>query len=256
MAIPKIIHYCWFGNNEKPKSVLKCIDSWKKYCPDYEIREWNESNLDVGMNLYTKQAYDNKAWGFVPDFLRLWIIYTYGGVYLDTDVQMVRCFDPLLENAGFAGFENDENISLGLGFGAEAGNDLIAELLKVYDNLQFINEDGSQNRTPSPQYSTKVMKEYGFADNDGTIQKINNFACYPPEYLCPRSFTTGILHLTERTFSIHQFDASWYSEEEQAQKLKYWRDARRDYLIHWPNRVLRKILGDKRVDELKKYLRK
>lgn len=256
MAIPKVIHYCWLGGNPKPESVQKCIASWRKYCPDYEIKEWNESNLDISMNAYTKQAYDAKAWGFVPDYLRLWIIYTYGGIYLDTDVQMVCSFDPLLKEAGFAGFEDNEHISFGLGFGAEAGNKLLEKHMHVYDNLRFVNEDGSLNRTPSPVYITAIMQEEGFHANDGTVQRVDGFACYPPEYFCPKSFTTGILKLTRNTFSIHQFDASWYSDEEQAQKQKYWKDAKKDYWIHLPNRIVRKILGDAGTEKLKRMLKK
>lgn len=256
MAIPKIIHYCWLGGNPKPESVQKCIASWKKYCPDYEIKEWNESNLNISINEYTRQAYEAKAWGFVPDYLRLWIVYTYGGIYLDTDVQMVRSFDPLLNEKGFAGFEDDEHVALGLGFGAEAGNPIIAELMHAYDTLQFVNEDGSLNRTPSPQYSIETMKRLGLCSNDGTIQRIDSFACYPPEYFCPKSFATGMLRLTKNTFSIHQFDASWYTKEEQAQKLNYWKAARKDYWLHLPNRLVRKILGNERTEKLKKFLKK
>lgn len=256
MAIPKIIHYCWFGKKEKPKSVVKCIESWKKYCPDYEIREWNENNLDINTNLYSKQAYEAKAWGFVPDYFRLWIIYVYGGIYLDTDVQIVRSFDSLLDTNGFCGFEDNEHISLGLGFGAEAGNKLIAELMQVYNKLLFFNEDGSLNRIPSPVYSTMIMKEKGLKENNGTIQYIDGFACYPPEYFCPKSFQTGILKLTKNSFSIHQFDASWYTEEEQKMKKKYWRAEKIDYWRHFPNRLIRKIFGDKNIDKLKEFLGK
>lgn len=256
MAIPKIIHYCWLGGNPKPESVLKCIESWKKYCSDYEIREWNESNLDIAINDYTRQAYEAKAWGFVPDYLRLWIIYNYGGIYLDTDVQVIRNFDPLLKEAGFSGFEDRENISFGLGFGAEAGSPLIEKQMQVYDNLKFFNADGSLNRTPSPAYITPVMIAEGFHADDGSIQRINGFACYPPEYFCPKSFSTGITKVTKRTYSIHQFDASWYSEEEQLQRRQWEKAARRDYFLHTPNRLARKILGEAAVNRLKKLLGK
>lgn len=256
MAIPKIIHYCWLGGNPKPESVLKCIDSWKKYCPDYEVKEWNESNLDITINDYTKQAYEAKAWGFVPDYLRLWIIYNYGGIYLDTDVQMVRNFDPLLNDKGFSGFEDDEHIAFGLGFGAEAGNQLIKKHMQVYDDLKFLNFDGSLNRTPSPAYTTSVMMADGFRMNDGSIQRVNSFVCYPPEYFCPKNFSTGITKVTKNTYSIHQFDASWYSDEEQLQRRKWEKAARVDYLIHTPNRLARRILGESAVKRLKKFLGK
>lgn len=256
MSIPKIIHYCWLGGNPKPKSVLKCISSWKKYCPDYEIIEWNESNLNLDANLYTRQAYDAKAWGFVPDYLRLWIIYTYGGIYLDTDVQMVKSFDSLLTESGFAGFEDDDHIAFGLGFGAEKGNIIIKKIMDLYDELVFINEDGSYNRTPSPHYTSIVMKELGIRKNNGEVQNVFGFKCFPPEYFCPKSFTTGLLKMTKNTYSIHQFDASWYSEEEQILKLKYWKEAKIDYWIHLPNRILRKVFGDERIENLKRLLGK
>ena len=256
MSIPKIIHYCWLGGNPKPESVLRCIDSWRKFCPDYEIREWNESNLDINMNEYTRQAYEARAWGFVPDYLRLWIVYTHGGIYLDTDVQVVRSFDPLLAEQGFAGFEDEEHIALGLGFGAVAGNPMIAKQMQVYDGLKFRNEDGSLNRTPSPHYSTEVLKALGLKPNDGTVQRIDGFSCYPPEYFCPKSFQTGMLKLTKNTYSIHQFDASWYSEEEQAQKKKYWRDAQIDYWLHLPHRIGRKLLGDELYEKIKRLFGK
>ena len=256
MSIPKIIHYCWLGGKPKPESVVKCIESWRKFCPEYEIREWNESNLDVSANDYTGQAYEAKAWGFVPDYLRLWIVYTYGGIYLDTDVQMVRNFDPLLEEDGFCGFEDDNYISFGVGFGAKAGNSLIKEQMAVYDNLKFLNDDSSLNRTPSPVYITPVMMAYGFHINDGNIQRVNGFACYPPEYFCPKSFSTGITKVTKKTYSIHQFDASWYSEEEQLRRKQWEKAARRDYFIHMPNRLARKILGEAAVNRLKKLLGK
>lgn len=212
--IPKIIHYCWFGGGPKPESVCKCIESWKQYCPDYEIREWNESNVDISINEYTRQAFEMKAWGFVPDYLRLWIVYTYGGIYLDTDVQVIRCFDPLLNEDGFAGFEDNESVALGLGFGAKPGNPVIWEQMRKYDSLQFIRDDGSLNRTASPKYSTEVMKLLGVKPDNGTVQRIDHFTCYPVEYFCPKDFRTGKMRLTENTFSIHHYDSSWWTEEQ------------------------------------------
>ena len=256
MAIPKIIHYCWCGGATKPKSVQRCIESWKKYCPDYKIKEWNESNLNITINDYTQQAYEAKAWGFVPDFLRLWIIYNYGGIYLDTDVQIVRNFDSLLNESGFAGFEDNEHISFGLGFGAEARNHLIKKQMHVYDNLKFFNADGTLNRTPSPTYITSIMMAEGFHTDDGNIQRINGFACYPSEYFCPKNFATGITKVTKKTYSIHQFDASWYSKEEQLQRKQWEKAARRDYFVHTPNRIARKILGESTVKRLKELLGK
>ena len=185
--IPKVIHYCWFGGAPKSKSVLRCIDSWKKYCPDYEIIEWNESNIDIEMNLYTKQAYEEKAWGFVPDYLRLWIVYTHGGIYLDTDVQVIRSFDGLLDNKAFGGFEAGSLktglfVALGLGFGAEAGNEVIKEHMEQYDELLFLNPDGSKNKKPSPIYTTMLLSNYGLNRHSDVIQSCGEFTVYPTYY--------------------------------------------------------------------------
>ena len=120
--IPKKIHYCWLGGAKKPKLAKKCIKSWKKYCPDYEIIEWNESNLDISsFPLYTRQAYEKKKWGFVPDYIRCWLVYNYGGIYLDTDVELIKNLDDLLKNPSFFGFESEKSVALGLAFGGEAG---------------------------------------------------------------------------------------------------------------------------------------
>ena len=262
MSIPKIIHYCWLGGNPKPESVHKCIASWQKYCPDYEIKEWNESNLDITSNDYTRQAYEAKAWGFVPDYLRLWIVYTHGGIYLDTDVQMVRSFDPLLNEKGFAGFERDtadENgmfVNFGQGFGAEAGNPIIYEHMRLYDHLNYKNADGTFNRLASPHYTTRVLSAHGMDRKRNAPQKLDHITIYSDDYFCPKSFATGMVKKSGNTYSIHQFDGSWYSEEEQIMRAQWEKDAKKDYWIHLPNRVLMKILGDKQYERLKRFLKK
>ena len=263
--IPKTIHYCWFGNNPKPKSVLKCIASWKKYCPDYEIIEWNESNIDVNMNLFTKQAYEAKAWGFVPDYLRLWIIYNHGGLYLDTDVEMVKNFDPLLNNKVFGGFEEGLvekglYVALGLGFGAEAGNEFIKKHMEVYDNLVFTNEDGTHNKLPAPAHTTKLLLEYGLDRYSDTIQNCGEFTVYPTDYFCPKQLYTGQTKLTENSYSIHQFDASWFDDSAQKEKLDQWKKYRKiDFihnLTHLPNRVAMTLLGKEHYEKLKQIIKR
>ena len=254
MAIPRTIHYCWFGDKELPESARKCIESWKKYCPDYEIRRWSEGDIDLSSNAYTREACQAGAWGFVPDYLRLWIIYHYGGIYLDTDVQMIRSFDPLLENYAFAGMETVEYVALGLGFGSEKGNPLIREHMDLYEKIHFLNPDGSRNRTPSPRYTTPLFEKHGFVPGKGGIQTIDCCVVYPPEYFCPKSFETGITRVTPSTYSIHQFDASWYSLEEQVRKEKRWTEAKKDYWLHLPNRAARKVLGDGLYEKVKGLL--
>lgn len=259
--IPKTIHYCWFGGNPKPKSVLKCIASWKKYCPDYQIIEWNETNIDLSMNRYTQQAYEAKSWGFVPDYLRLWIVYTYGGIYLDTDVQIIKSFDGLLGHTAFAGFEAGDCdaglfVALGLGFGAEAGNPMLAKHLSVYEKLSFINPDGSYNKLPSPHYTTDLLCEYGLDKHSNEIQDLHEIVIYPTEYFCPKSLESGLTNLTKNTYSIHQFDASWFDEEQQKRKKKIWAARKYDHMIHLPNRVMKRLLGEKNYEKLKKALKR
>ena len=252
--IPKIIHYCWLGRAPKPETVMKCIDSWKKYSPDYKIIEWNEDNLDICMNTYTRQAYEEKAWAFVSDYLRLLIVYSNGGIYLDTDVQMIKPFDPLLSLKAFAGFENNEHVALGLGFGAEKGCTFLKMHMKLYENLSFVLEDGSLNRTPSPQYATQLLKEHGLKKCDGRIQEVCGVTIFPPEYFCPRSFETGLTKITKNTYSIHQFDGSWCTTEELAYRNSRWKEARKDYIRHLPNHVVMGLLGEANYNRLKKLL--
>lgn len=219
--IPKIIHYCWFGGNPKPASVEKCIASWKHYCPDFEIIEWNESNYDISKNQYMHEAYVSKKWGFVPDYARLDIVFTHGGIYLDTDVELLRPIDVLLKCNGFMGFESADYVALGLGFGATPQNTLIAEMMNQYVDLKFINKDGSFNFLPSPKYSTQVLLEHGLVPNNKQ-QSVDGIMIYPTEYFCPLNFQTGKTNITPQTFSIHWYDASWFTEDRQYELHLKW----------------------------------
>lgn len=219
--IPKIIHYCWFGGKEKPQDVLKCIESWKKYLPDYEIKEWNESNYDFTKNQYMHDAYKEKKWAFVSDYARLDVVYKYGGIYLDTDVEVIKSFDSLLQEDLFCGFESrdpimdklhmqyEESVAFGLGFGAKINHPIIKEILDIYSNLSFYNSDGSLNLIACPYYQTIVLKRHGLIPNRQT-QRFNNGIAFSPEYFCPQSnITDEMLYLTGNTYSIHHFSASW-----------------------------------------------
>lgn len=213
--IPKIIHYCWVGGNPKPQSVLYCIESWKRCCPDYEIREWNETNYDFTKNEYMRQAYEAKKWGFVPDYARLDIVYEHGGIYLDTDVEMVRSFDGLLHHESFFGFEDTGEgsyfVACGLGFGAAKQNELIRKLRDYYNDVSFLNPDGTLNLKPAPRHNTPIFAEYG-VKLDNSLQIIHDNAFYPSEYFCPKIFKTGKLRVTKKTYSIHHFSASWMDD--------------------------------------------
>ena len=218
--IPKKIHYCWFGGAEKPTSVLACIESWKKYCPDYEIIEWNESNYDFKKNDYMYEAYKSKVWGFVPDYARLDIIYNNGGIYLDTDVEVINCFDALLCNKSFFGFESNSEINecyvnCGQGFGGEKGNNTIKLLRDDYENVHFVNNDGSLNKLPSPRYTTKLLVEFGLKQ-DNRDQFFSDFTVYKSDVMCPKDYANRKVSLTSRSVSIHHFDSSWMSGSEKA----------------------------------------
>lgn len=253
--IPKKIHYCWLGGNHLPESAKKCIRSWQKYCPDYEIIEWNETNYDFTQQPYMRQALEAKKWGFVPDFARLDIVYQNGGIYLDTDVEIIKPFDELLKHAGFAGFETEEYVNLGQGFGAEAGNPMIKTLMDSYDELSFIDENGNLDMTASPELNTDTFEKNGLKRN-GEFQDIEGFVFFPADYLCPKSLNDGIIRTTDNTFSIHHFDATWYSEEEQKAKQKRWKEKQRKAKIKEIKKTIKqigiKILGEKLYKKIRK----
>ena len=214
--IPKVIHYCWFGHSPKPALFQRCIASWKKYCPDYEIIEWNEDNFDISQNDYAREAYEEKKWAFVTDYARLWIVYNHGGIYLDTDVEIIKEFDDLLGDPAFFGFEDNESIATGLGFGAEPGNPVVGAMLKDYDHIHFRLPDGSLDQLPCPIRNTKSISRLLPNSYDGkTIVKTKHAAFYPAEYFCPLSADGTTMKKTKHTHSIHWFSATWLSEDEQ-----------------------------------------
>lgn len=245
--IPKIIHYCWFGGNPLPESAKKCIESWKKCCPDYEIKEWNESNYDIQKNPYMKEAYEMEKWGFVPDYARLDIIYQYGGIYLDTDVELLKNMDPLLSEKAFMGCEGRTSASPGLGFGAEKGNPIIKEILEnVYKNRHFLQADGSIDTTPSPRLNTEFLKTKGLKLS-GEIEHLGDeITIYPAEYFAPKNFATGEIVLTDHTYSIHHYDASWYEPEDKVIMKVRWRCNKYGKPGHVVAFVIAKVLGVKR----------
>lgn len=216
MSIPKIIHYCWVGGMPKPQSVLYCIESWKRCCPDYEIREWNESNYDFKKNEYMRQAYEAKRWGFVPDYARLDIVYEHGGIYFDTDVEMLRSFDELLEQDGFMGFENTGDgeyfVNCGHGFGAAPHHKVIRTARDLYNTISFLNADGTPNMLASPHFTTQTLREFGLVQ-ENRDQQLPGMTVYASDVLCPKNFRTGKIKKTQRTVSIHHFAASWVDEK-------------------------------------------
>lgn len=209
ICIPKIIHYCWFGKTEIPEENRKWMESWKRYCPAYQIIEWNEDNYDVCKNLYMKQAYEKGKWAFVSDYARVDIVAQYGGVYLDTDVELLRNLDELLKNEAFCGFENKNFVNFGLGFGAIKNHKLIEKLREDYENRRFILENGVINDTPCPVYQTELLEQYGLQRN-GQFQMLEQITVYPERVLCAMNRYSGrIVNNIEHSYSIHHFSASW-----------------------------------------------
>lgn len=205
--IPKKIHYCWFGRGEKPKLAQKCIESWKKHFPDYEIIEWNEDNFDVNVNPYTKKALETKKYAFLSDWVRLKIIYEEGGIYFDTDVEVLRPFDALVEYGAFLGFENSQYINTGLGFGACAGNELVKCMLNEYDALL----SGDEEFIGCPILNSIAAEKFGFKMN-GERQIINGMVLLPADYFNPYDDPTGRLNKTSNTYSIHWYAKSWVNK--------------------------------------------
>lgn len=214
--IPKKIHYCWFGHNPIPKHLLKFMESWKKYCPDYEIIQWDESNYDIKKNKYMNQAYERGKWGFVPDYARLDIIYKEGGIYLDTDVELISSLDKLLNDKMFCGFASSRLINFGLGFGACKENEIIKELRDVYEDFTFIDINGNENLTACSWYEHPVFEKYGFKIN-GKYQSRDGIILYPPEVFSPLGSSMVVSNFSANTISIHHAELSWISRKEKAE---------------------------------------
>lgn len=208
--IPKIIHYCWFGGNEKPDYVKRCIDSWRKYCPDYEIIEWNESNFDTTKNIYCHEAYKAKKWAFVANMARLVVLEKYGGIYMDTDVEVVMPFDNLLTYGAFMCFEKRDSVSIGT-LGVEKGNPIIADFLTPYKNRHFVREDGSYDLTTNLKIITSVLtSKYHLALNGQKQVLPHDVLVLPMESFIAKDSMTGWIMADESTYAIHHYSASWY----------------------------------------------
>lgn len=219
--IPKVIHYCWFGGKEKPKDVLSFIASWKKYCPDYTIREWNESNFDIHCCPYVEQAYQYEKWAFVSDVARLYALYIEGGIYLDTDVEVVRSLDCLLQNKGFLGFEGSRWIATNI-IGVESNNVIIKQFLEHYYKRSFIRENGSLDMTTNVEELTKLLqKTCGLALN-GSMQQLDSFMVYPSDYFSPYDYIQGRINKTSNTYTVHWFSQSWIKQNLFRRKIAQW----------------------------------
>lgn len=218
--IPKIIHYCWFGKGEKSKLAKKCIESWKKYCPDFKIIEWSEDNFDVNLIDYTRFTHKNKLYAYLSDYVRLWAIFNHGGIYFDTDVELIKPLDDLLVLNGYLGFESDEFINTGIGFGAEKNNPEILLMKSKYEDLSFEECEKKFQQykclTGSPKMNTYALTPCGLVQN-GKKQQVNSIQIFPVEFFCPFNDITGEMKINDNTYSIH-----WYSKSAQG-KIAYYK---------------------------------
>lgn len=212
--IPKKIHYCWFGKGPKPELANKCIKSWKKYCPDYEIIEWNEKNFDINSNIYVKEAYENKKYAFVTDYVRLYVLNKYGGIYMDTDVEVIKPLDGFLKHRAFSSFENNNYIPTGI-MASEKNNKWIKTLLSEYNNLHFINNGKMDLTTNVIRITESTIKNYGL-NPISSYQELKNgiVTIYPYDYFCPKDHYTQKINITKNTCTIHHFSGSWLPKSE------------------------------------------
>lgn len=217
--IPRIIHYCWFGRGQMPELALKCIASWHKHMPDYKYKLWNEDNFDINIIPYTKEAYDCRKFAFVTDYVRLFALYTEGGIYMDTDVEVLKPYDDLLSLPGFTGYEGSKNHPPVTGTVASAaGNEWVKEQLDSYSNAHFRMTDGTLDTTTNTTRISNIMKQGGFISN-GKKQVYKDMNIFPVEYFCPRQ-TTGEILLTENTYCDHHFMGSWNSNKKKSVLLR------------------------------------
>lgn len=205
--IPKIIHYCWFGRGEMPELAKRCMASWKKYCPDYEMIEWNEDNFDFDQHPYLRDCLERQKYAFLSDFARLLVVQEYGGIYFDTDVELLRRPDELLRFQAFYGFENPQNVNTGQGFGAEPGHITVTAMAEEYLKLSA-DEEGHYPVAACPQLNTRALLPLGLRP-DGTRQNVAGAEILPVEYLNPYDNATGKLRKTAHTYSVHWYAKSW-----------------------------------------------
>lgn len=247
--IPNKIHYCWFGKSKMPPLIEECIESWRRFFPEYEIIEWNESNFEVTETAYMKEAYECGKWAFVSDYARLKIIYEYGGIYFDTDVEVLKNFEPLLKKGGYMSYENTTGermrkyVNTGLGFAAFPRDEVVYKMMQEYDNRHFVI-DGEMDLTPCPVRNTRALEKLGLVPN-GSLQVVKDITIYPFEYFCGYDMYNTHPYVTSNTYTIHHYSGSWKNE------FRGWNWFKYKVLILG----LQKILGYERYKILKRKLK-
>lgn len=245
--IPKVIHYCWFGGNEKSDFIKKCMDSWKKYCPNYQIIEWNEKNFDISSNIYVKEAYENKKWAFVSDYVRLYALAKNGGFYLDTDVELVKSLDAFTNYAAFTGYESKNCIPTAV-MGAEQGNEWIEYLLSYYDGRHFVLQDGSFDMTTNVVSITEMTKQKYPMKFENKKYEIPGVVCFfPKDYFAPKSPGDKNYTITQNTVGIHHFDGSWMEGNSIINHFKM----RHSDILYVAKKIICAVIGEKMFDKLR-----
>lgn len=238
----KVIHYCWFGKNPKSRLILKCIESWKRFCPDYEIKEWNEDNFDINCCDYVKEAYASKKWAFVSDYCRFFVLYNYGGIYLDTDVELLKPIDSIASTC--VGFESEKLINSGLVRAAEKHDKVCELMLESYAKDKFLKENGELNLLTVCERETEILCKFGLKLNN-QMQVVGGTTVYPMEYFQPTDMNTGRVYITKNTVSVHHYAASWKSGYSKF-RGKVYRSSRRIFgetFAEW----LKKVFGRKKT---------
>ena len=247
--IPRTIHFSWISGEKYPLLVNRCMRSWKKYAPDYEIICWDKNRFDINSLMFTKEAYQQKKWAFVADVQRLYALYHHGGIYLDSDVELFRPLDSLLNNNAFIGFEDDQLLSLGV-LGSESGHPWIKKLLDYYNDIPFVRDDGSFDTTPNTFIVTRMTQE------DLALQLVQSeqllkhrVRVYPRTFFSPKDFKTGRVCISSDTYSIHHFSSSWMPLDARLFH-KYQR------FKHGMKFLMRRAVGTQLVDKLLDHKRR
>ncbi len=219
--IPKIIHYCWFGKKDLPELEQECIKTWEKILPDYTIKVWNESNFDVNCCQYVKQAYERKKFAFVSDYARVYALYNEGGIYLDTDVEVLKSLDVFLNNSGVLGFENKTFVGTAL-MAFQKGNKIMKDMLDYYNLTNYIDNNGNENITTNVTLLNKILIENGLKP-ENSFQKIIDIAIYERDYFFPKKIDEQHFRITENTYTIHRMKGSWLTERQRKRGAnKFW----------------------------------
>ncbi|MDR3598466.1 glycosyltransferase [Clostridium sp.] len=210
-TIPKVIHYCWFGGKDKPQLIGECINSWKENLPDYKIIEWNEKNFNIEEFDFSKKAYNAKKWAFVADYCRIWVLYNYGGIYLDTDMEVLKSLDEFIKNESFAGIERDQIINAAI-LGAKAKNEFIKKIINYYDDIDFMDYIDDLEKIAIPNIITELAAHEGYMGNKKIENVRNIITIYSKEYFYPKNHSWERADITKNTYTIHHYEGSWRSK--------------------------------------------